>query len=431
MITPAGMVKVLDFGLAAIAEASAPESTDPSVSPTFTMSPTRAGMILGTAAYMSPEQACGKKVDKRADIWAFGVVLYEMLTGKQAFKGETVSDILAAVIKEEPALDPLPAHLRATIEKCLRKDPRTRWRDIGDVRMALDETLPAAVARPGKSQAIPWIIITALLAVALGLALVFLPARQVERPQMLLPVDLGPGAALRGTFSTIAISPDGTRLVFGQKGADGAVRLALRRLDQMQATELQGTEGARDPFFSPDGQWIGFGTAGKLKKVSAQGGTPSILCDAPNFRGASWGEDGFIVAALDTRAALTRIPENGGNPQPFTELDKEGHETTHRWPQVLPGGKAVLFTTNVVPFFETATIAAQSLKSKRRDVVWKGGSFGRYVSSRHLLFVYNGTLFAARMDLDRLRLWTSIRSSTCSRTVRWKACKPGWRSIRV
>jgi serine/threonine-protein kinase len=403
LVLSSGTIKLLDFGLAKTAEEP---PADPRNSPTMTMSPTRAGMILGTAAYMAPEQARGLAVDKRVDIWAFGCVLYELLTGKQAFQGNTVSDILAAVLKDEPDYSNLPAHLRTVIEKCLRKDPRKRWRDIGDVRLALDE--PAAVelapTRP-RWWAIPWVIST-LLAVALGFALIFLAARPIERPVMRLAVDLGPDAELRTTFTTFALSPDGKRLVFGTKSGNGAVHLAVRQIDQGNAVALPGTEGARDPFFSPDGEWIGFSADGKLKKVSVTGGVPGVLCDAPNFRGASWSESGYIVAALNTQGGLVRIPEAGGTPQPVTELSKEPHEISHRWPQMLPKEEAVLFTSSVVPNFREATIVAQSLKTGERKILWKGGTFGRYVSSGHLLFFHEGTLLAARMDPISLRLTT-------------------------
>ena len=408
-ITPAGVVKVLDFGLATIAPPAGSPSSDPASSPTLTMTSAQAGLIMGTAPYMSPEQARGKPVDKRADIWAFGVVLYEMLAGKPLFHGETVSDILAGVIKEEPSLETMPAHLKPVIEKCLRKDARRRWRDIGDVRIALEEARPSAtvaLSTPHKTTLVVAWLVAALLALALAGALLFLAPRPQNRPLMRLPLDLGSYAAPQSpNGSEFALSPDGSKLAFGVKAADGQVRLAVRALDQAQPTILAGTDGARLPFFSPDGKWIGFAAGGKLKKISIDGGAATALCDAPNFRGAAWTEDGFIIAALDTRGPLVRITETGGFFKPITELDKKTGEATHRWPQVLPGGKTILFTSHTTTGnYEDATIAAQSLTTGQRSVLWKGGSYGRYVPSGHLLFVHAGSVFAAPMDLKRLKL---------------------------
>ena len=404
-VTPEGVVKVLDFGLAKTNSVAA--ASDPQNSPTLTIRGSDAGLIMGTAAYMSPEQVRGKPVDKRADIWAFGLVLAEMFTGKPLFKGETVSDILAAVIREQPSLEAVPPHLEPVLEKCLRKDVRQRWRDIGDVRIALEEAQPADLPRrvPARHAAVPWAI-AALLAVALGLALLFLPSHAPEQPLLRLPVELGPNASIHGVDAgTLIISPDGSRLVFGTKGADGQTQLAVRALDQAKPTALSGTEGARMPFFSPDGKWIGFNAGGKLKKISAEGGAVTTLCDAPNFRGGAWTTDGFIIAALDTQGPLVRITETGGFFKPLIELDKKAGEATQRWPQLLPGGKVVLFTSHsITGNYEDATIAAQSLVSGQRSVLWKGGSFGRYAPSGHLLFVHSGTVFAAPMDLARLKL---------------------------
>jgi serine/threonine-protein kinase len=407
MITQAGEVKVLDFGLAAVTTASDSTSGDAAASPTLTLSPSRPGIILGTPAYMAPEQARGEKVDKRADIWAFGCLLYEMLTGKSLFKGDTASDILAAVMREAPSLEAVPSYLRPALEKCLRKDPRRRWRDIGDAQMALEEAqVEDVLPRPARQRtALPWTL-TSIMAAALSLVLLLLWPRAPDRPLMRLQVDLGPDAFLSGpNSSTFAISPDGSGLVYGTTGADGQVRLAVRRLDQAQATVLAGTEGARTPFFSPDGQWIGFNAAGKLKKISTHGGAVTGLSDAPNFRGATWTEDGFIIAAPDTQGPLMRLSASGGVLKPLTQLDKATGESTHRWPQVLPGGKAVLFTSHTTTGnYEDAAIVAQSLVTGRRNVLWRGGSYGRYVLSGHLLFAHAGTLFAVPMDVDRLKL---------------------------
>jgi serine/threonine-protein kinase len=286
-VTPAGVVKVLDFGLAkAMEEPAASRDAD---SPTMTMSATRAGMILGTAAYMSPEQARGSAVDKRADIWAFGCVLYEMLTGRQAFHGETTSDILAAVLKEEPDLSHIPANVQPLLGCCLVKDPKRRLRDIGDAMLLLNSVPEPVAARPR----LLWT--AAVLVIALGI-IAAMGWRRATRsaplhPLVQLSAELSPGATIEGrsTCCPPAISPDGARIAVIEQAA-GGFRLATRRLDQSDFVVLGGTEGVSRSFFSPDGQWIAFFADGKLKKVAVQGGSPITLCDAPNPLGGSWGE---------------------------------------------------------------------------------------------------------------------------------------------
>jgi serine/threonine-protein kinase len=253
-LTPEGKVKVLDFGLAkAICSGTAAE--DPAASPTVTMGCTQIGNIVGTAAYMSPEQARGQEVDARADIWAFGVLLYEMLTGQALFACPTISDTLATVLKMEPDLSAIPPRLRPTLERCLRKDPRRRWRSIADVRMALEEESGTQV--PAAPRPIWSIVAGVVLIIAAGWLMARRAARPIEQALIRLSVDLGP-EALPALNLTVAISPDGRRLVFPARGPDGKQQLATRLLEQAQATLLPGTEGGRDPFFSPDGQWIGF-----------------------------------------------------------------------------------------------------------------------------------------------------------------------------
>src|SRR5579864_6162259 len=402
-VKPDGSLKVLDFGLA---KNMSELAGDPRSSPTMTMSSTRAGMILGTAAYMRPEQARGQQVDKRTDIGACGCVLYEVLTGEQPFQGETISDILASVLREEPDLEKVPAQVRPLLKRCFAKDARKRWRDIGDVRLALDDvplsvTAPAAAVAPSRPPVVPWAI-AALLGATLAATLVFLwPHPATPLALMRLPVALGADAQVRGSNSTLALSPDGSRLVFGVKDSEnGTTRLAIRSLDQQTAIPLPGTEGARDPFFSPDGQWIAFAAAAKLKKISAQGGSAEVLCAAPNFRGGWWGTDGFIVAALDTRSALMRVPENGGAPEAIGKL--ESGETTERWPQVLGNGD-VIFTSKGVGDYDGASILAWSPKTGARKILEKNATFGRYVSGE-LLYTHGENLFAVRMDADTLEV---------------------------
>jgi predicted Ser/Thr protein kinase len=382
MITPAGVVKVLDFGLAAVTQDPASGGTDPSNSPTLTMRATQTGMIMGTAAYMSPEQAAGKTVDKRADIWSFGVVLFELLTGRQLFgEGETISHTLADVLRAPIDFDKLPKEtpksIRELLRRCLDRDVKNRLRDIGEARVVLGSPR-GGTEEPSKAEARPtakpaWTLAAVFALAAVGAGLVAWRAtRPVEQPLIRLSVDLGPDT-LTSIGVTAAISPDGRRLVFSVRSAAGSRLLATRLLDQPTATLLPGTEGGRDPFFSPDGQWIGFFAGGKLKKISVLGGASLALCDATNGRGGSWGEDGNIVAALSPAAGtgLSRVSAAGGPPQALTK-PLQG-ERDHRWPKVLPGGNGVLFSAFLGGNADEASIEVLSLKTgqtKPRNFSW-------------------------------------------------------------
>jgi Tol biopolymer transport system component len=407
-LTADGHVKLLDFGLAKALEAPAQAAGNPSISPTLTVEGTRAGVILGTAAYMAPEQARGAIVDKRADIWSFGVVLYERLTGQQPFAGATVSDTLAAVLKTEPDITQSPAQAQRLLRRCLEKDPKRRLRDIGDALPLIEgatETVPA----PRSSQ--PWKIAAGALAViaAIALALLWRATRPINQPLVRLSLELPefaltPEGAQPGVG--LILSPDGRRIVYTGRGPDGTFRLYTRTLDQEQSTTLAGTEGAYGPFFSPDGQAVGFFAGGKLKKTSVERGGVVVLCDASGGVGGSWGDDNNIIAALNSGAGtLSRIPSGGGKVQPVTDLKPEGKEIGHTLPQVLPGAQAVLFTAlPSTSTFEEATIEAQSLLTGEKKTLVHRGSYGRYVPSGHLLYVHHGTLYAAPMDLNRLQL---------------------------
>jgi hypothetical protein len=330
MITDGDKVKILDFGLAK-ALSDETQSVDSSHSPTLTEAMTQPGVILGTAAYMSPEQAKGKAVDKRADIWAFGCILYECLAGKRAFEGETITETLAAVLTKDPEWEKAPPKMQPLLRRCLERDPKKRLRDIGEA-MAWVEIAPES--RPVKQARLSWGV-ASVLAIALGLVLwtQWRAARSSDAPLIHLDVDLGPDVQFGYLFGPdVIITPDGKRVAFVSKS-----RLFTRRLDQPKAGELAGTEGAYGPFFSPDSRWIAFFAGGKLKKISVEGGAAIDLCDAPAPRGGSWGDDNNIIAALNTRGPLSKISSAGGAPTVVTELVHG--EVTHRWPQVLPGSE--------------------------------------------------------------------------------------------
>jgi serine/threonine-protein kinase len=414
-----GVVKVLDFGLAkALDPTSAAPGSDPVHSPTqlpTISSPamTRVGVILGTAAYMAPEQARGKAVDKRADIWAFGVVLYELVTGRKAFDGEDVTETLAKVIQSEPQWDDVPASVRRPLKRCLEKDPRKRLRDIGDVWTLLDET-PAVDVRPvpGRGASFVAWATSAALAVALGIAL-WAPWRGAprlpERPLIRLDVDLGPGISLPGLTAptsspqmAVVLSPDGTRVAYVASEGGGQERLFVRRLDQPKAVELPGTEGARAPFFSPDSRWLGFFHPNGLFKISVEGGGAIRLADA-GAAGADWAGDEIVFGGVNK--GLVRVPVTGGAPTAVTEI--VGDELQHADPQVLPGGKAVLFTAyGRQPTADSARLEVVSLADHRRKTLVRGGTSARYLvagdGTGYLVYTNKSTLFAIPFDVDRL-----------------------------
>jgi Tol biopolymer transport system component len=409
LVTPDDVVKVLDFGLASV-ENREQQEMDPSNSPTMSVSPTRAGMIMGTAAYMSPEQARGKVVDKRTDIWAFGAVLYEIIVGKPLFSGETVSDIFVEVLSKEPDLSALPDHARYVVERCLRKDARKRWQAIGDVRIALEEGIPhqPASAATGASATtsqswLPWAVAGLLLIAALGASIAAWRASHAASESINLPLqrfdtDLDADMVNSTYASTFAaISPDGTRLIYKTRSPGGKPMFAMRMMDKTKGVPIPGTEGGHDPFFSPDGQWLGFYAETNLKKISVNGGAPIILAEASNPRGASWSEDGTIVAALINTSGLFRVSADGGSPpQPLTTLS--AGESTHRWPQVLPGGQIALFTSSKnLSDYENATVEAVNIKTGERKMIQSGAYFGRLTPSGHLLYVHNAIVFAEAM----------------------------------
>ena len=414
-LRPDGTVKVLDFGLAKALDV-APGSSDPSLSPTFTTpAMTQVGVILGTAAYMSPEQARGRSVDHRADIWAFGVVLFEMLTGQRLHPGETVSDTLASVLKTEPLWNALPhatpSSLRRVLRSCLEKDPKRRLQAIGDRRLLVDDPVQPATVSGSPSVTFVAVGMAAVLAVALvTLSVVHFReplAVHTSAPMARVAIALPPESKLDHKVNpALALSPDGTRLTYVAVQGTNAPQLFLRVMDGTAATPIAGTEGAHSPFFSPDGQWIGFFAQGKLKKVPAAGGAPQVLCDAPVGLGGDWAAGDTIFFVPYNLGGVWRIAASGGTPEEITRLNRDTGEVSHRWPQALPGGKGLLLTVWVGPGWDEKSLQLHVLATGERRVLAQGASSGRYVASGHLVYNRDGAqnLMALPFDLARLQV---------------------------
>ncbi len=406
-----GMVKVLDFGLAKALEGDA--GSDPSESPTMTAAATRAGVIMGTAAYMSPEQAKGKVVDKRADIWAFGAVVYEMLTGLRAFAGATVLDTLAAVLRADVNWDVLPpstpARLRQVLGACLQKNPKQRVHDIADVRLAMEGVFEPPASPSGEagvaSPLQPWqrpipAVIAALALVTLtGIAVWSLTSR-----------DAGPRFVSRfaiplasTTMHGMAVSPSGDRVVYAAP-RNGQLQLFVRARDEIEAVPLRGTEGASHPFFSPDGEWIGFSTDDELKKIAVEGRTPVTLCQLDAHRGATWGPDDTIVFAprnTPNLRGLMQVSAAGGEPRPLTSPPPE--EGRHAWPHFGPDGGLLFFTTGPDAPLTSKRVAVLSVETGEQKTL-TAGTGPAYVATGHLVFGREASLWAAGFDRERLEL---------------------------
>jgi Tol biopolymer transport system component len=392
-------VKVLDFGLAKAMEAD-PVSGSPVNSPTLTIQATQAGQIMGTAAYMAPEQARGKAVDRRADIWAFGVVLYEMLTGESMFAGETVSDTLAAVLRADIDLKRLPPEtpprLRRLIQRCLERDPKRRLRDIGDAWIEFDapEEVAAVVGAPAARVSPvrrwgPWI--AAALAGAAGIAWGVLhtpaaPARTVARFS----------EDSKAVF--VAVSPDSSMLAWSESRVN-QMQLMLRRMDQFGGKPIPGGEGGFFASFSPDGQWLLFSTlTGKIEKIPITGGSPIVLGDGNTWFGSAWLPDDTIV--FGGGKGLSRMPASGGAAELLTTTDTKHGEVAHTHPQDLGGGR-VLFTVHESANYLPAHAAILDLKTKKVQTLPRTGLVTRYVPTGHLTYMRAGTLFALPFDLAR------------------------------
>jgi dipeptidyl aminopeptidase/acylaminoacyl peptidase len=386
---------------------------------------TTQGVILGTAAYMAPEQAKGKPVDRRADIWAFGVVFYEMLAGQPAYTGETMTDIIAAVVSRSPDWTQLPAGLppaaRRLLERCLERDPRRRLRDIGEARVALEnwlsgapagvgEDMPASATprarRLGALQLLAAVAGLALLAATMWLANTWRSVEGVEPPAQRAALTLSPDLSVNLTLRPpLAISRDGTRVVIAarQKGVD---QLYVRSIDEFEPRPLVGTDGASNPFFSPDGTWIAFFANGKLRKVPVEGGSSVALADVGDPRGGAWVAADTIVFSPDAALPLSEIPAAGGVARPIASLDHARQERTHRWPAALPDGKTVLMTVanaQQANEYDDASIEAIRIDTGARTPLVKG-RMARYVPTGHLLYSRGDLLYAVAFDPVRLQV---------------------------
>ena len=416
-VRPDGVVKVLDFGLAKALDAGAAATANASISPTLSLHATQAGVILGTAAYMSPEQARGRDVDARADIWSFGCVLYEMLAARRAFDYADVTDTLVAVLSKDPdwtLLPPSAATTRPLLARCLRKDRKQRLQAIGDARIHVEELIasPPVDAAPGDAPARPDRRRTAAAlaaGLAAGAASVALAAWILTRPgptvapapiRMEIAVPAAQPLAIHGSDRDIAISPDGRQIAYRSRS-----HLVVRSLDRLETRPMEGVSNLRQPFFSPDGQWIGFFDGGGLKKVPAAGGRVLTVYPTQNVpRGASWGEDNTIVfATFDTSTGLMRVPAGGGEATVLTMPDAAKGERDHWYPSILPGGRGVLFTLAVPNQPQKALIAVLDSRTGERKTLIRG-SHAEYARTGHLLFMTDGSLSAVRFDLERLEL---------------------------
>jgi len=407
-ITPDGTVKVLDFGLAKSLEEE-PASLDPQRSPTLTAHATQAGVLMGTAGYMAPEQAKGARVDERADVWAFGVVLFELLTGRELFAAPSVPETLANVLTRAPSFDELPAEtpaaLRRVLRLCLVRDPKQRLHDVADARILLqdqDAGERSAVAAPAQRARVrPWMWVAGIAAA------LFLAALMGKEDDSSIPaprrysISLHAGPELVvGVGSLITFTPDGRSLVFAARES-GKRSLYRRDLASGDLAPIPGTENGDSPFFSPDGKWLGFTAAGRFVKVPAEGGRPIVLAESSATGGAAWLADGTLVYAPIYSEGLFRVPSNGAAAERLTTPDRARGELGHWWPCPLPDEKRVLFTAFRTPV-DTSRIGVLDLASGAIEWVVDGGFFGRYVSTGHLLYARGQRVYALPFDARKL-----------------------------
>ena len=416
MLTKSG-TKLLDFGLAKL---RGPQAAVASLSalPTEGSNLTAQGTILGTLQYMAPEQLEGKEADARTDIFAFGVVVYEMATGKKAFEGKSQASLIAKILDSDPppisSLQPMtPPALDRVVKTCLAKDPDDRWQTASDLRRELKWIAesggrhggaPEIAATVGKNwlRTALWIGAALAACIIVGLAVWTLKPAAPGRVTR-FAISLPPGRRLDTIGAAIAISPDGTHLIYAAGSSNLNRQLYVRAMDDLDDRPIPGTEGAGDPFFSPDGQWVAFYTAGKLMKVALNGGRPGSLSqgfDSSGFSGGSWSTQGKIVTQFHSGVPIEEIADTGGSPQPVTHLEKG--EFNHGWPEFLPGGRSLLF----VAFRggnDTKIVAQSLVKGERREIL-QTGLFPRYAASGHLIYQQGASLMAVPFDSQRLAI---------------------------
>ncbi|MDX1643980.1 MAG: protein kinase, partial [Thermoanaerobaculia bacterium] len=422
-LTPQGQVKVLDFGLAKALEVEATSGEELANSPTLTMAATQAGIIRGTAAYMSPEQAAAQPADRRADVWSFGVVLTEMLTGEQLFTGQTASHVLAAVLQKDVDVDSVlpdvPGPIRDLIERCLRKEVRQRLQAIGDARIAIEEYLadpeahqrtaepqpaPVATSVPLWQRVVPWAVAALLLAAVVALALRGQP-QPAETGRQLLQASLTPPEGLSFDLDPTSpgpatVSPDGSMIALTARAKSGEIELYVRRLDESRARLLQDTEGAAYPFWSPDSRSLGFFTdEGNLKRIEIAGGPPTVLAEAPNGKGGSWGADGTILFAPAHNTPIHRVPAGGGEATAVTEM-VDG-DVSHRHPRLLPDGESFLYLerTRVEGANTESQLVRASLDGESEEKILLRSPAAAEFASGHILFLHEETLMARPFDV--------------------------------
>ena len=412
--TDHGAVKILDFGLAKALEDNTASGADSSTSPTFSRLATQQGIILGTAAYMSPEQAKGKSVDRRADIWSFGCALFEMLTGRMAFNGETVTETLAAVIKEEldwslvPAATPL--RIRELLRRCLKKEPRQRLQSIGDARITIEETISSSAQETASTaaeqiptslrrRALPWTLFAISAFMASILAIAYFRSPEAAPQSMHLTID-PPHEAQFGI--ALALSPDGTRLVFDAI-SNGNQSLWIRPLDSLQAQPIPGTEAGDFPFWSPDGKSIGFFANGKLKRLDLGSGSIQNLCGVEDARGGTWSSDGTIVFAPSVNKPLMKIPAAGGTPVPATIFDSSVQKQSDRWPSFLPDGRHFVFLEEgAAQAADAVVVGSLDSISTQHLFTLANGSAATYAAG-YLVYSSGASLVARPFDADHLK----------------------------
>ena len=415
-VTPEGRVKVLDFGLAKAFESERPDSSSNAAMFTTT---TQRGLILGTAAYMSPEHVRGKPLDRRTDIWAFGCMYYEALTGKTPFAAETVSDTLAAVLREEPdwrQMSQAPLAVQRLIRRCLRKDPTTRLHDIADASLDIDdavaESTPLVVPLPGhepvriskKRAAFVGLsalaLIAAIVAIGLWAGSRAAPPNEAAAARLAVPIP-GTQQVERGSLAPLTMAPDGTYLVYAATESGRRTQLYRRPLDKFESTPIAGTEGASAPFISPDSRWIGFYANGMLQRVSVDGGAAIKIAETPSVWSASWGSNDTIVfAASAVPGGLWQVSASGGTPDRVTTVDPKNGEIQHGYPHALPNGD-VLFSVITDRGWHFAAVTLASKQVRPLGQPGSGGAGAQYAASGHLLYASGGGFVAVPFDHAR------------------------------